>query len=82
MKTTLQEHSVELYEALRKLVDDCPHQMRMNYQQRSKGEAIELLSNLKEAYEEAKKKGSSIRAVEALTGKNQSTGNSYNYEES
>jgi len=28
----------------------------MNYQQRSKGEAIELLSNLKEAYEEAKKK--------------------------
>jgi len=47
---------VELYEALRKLVDDCPHQMRMNYQQRSKGEAIELLSNLKEAYEEAKKK--------------------------
>lgn len=52
---TLQEHSVKLYEALRKLVDDCPP-MKMNYQQRSKDEAKELLSNLKKTYEEAKKK--------------------------
>ena len=55
MKTTLQEHSIELYEALRKLVDDCP-QMKMNYQQRSKDEAKELLSKLKKAYEDAQGK--------------------------